>query len=494
MLRIGRAAAHALLTIAMIVVLAAPALAQAQSEKDVEALNSRIVQLYKQGRYAEAAPAAEGTVTAAEFALGADHPVTLASVSNLADLYYAQRRYAEAEPLYTRALAGFERVLGPDHPDTLRIARTLAAMYADQRRYDEAANFHKRTVEAEERLLGKEHPDTLKSLMKLGYLTWKNGRYNEAGDIYGRVLEPAERVFGKESPEFIGLLNDLALLRLSQGDWGGAAALLRRGAAAASRTPPGPEGGGQPPAGKNKNAAGQSSALRMLVKAVYRLAPGGYMPDAASSRETFEIAQRALGFEAVASLAQGAAQDASGDSDCVATAGPAPLSVEEVQSLLAPDEALVLFLDTQALESTPQETFIWVVTKTDLRWVRSGWGTSALTREVDALRCGASDEPRCKEPAGKAYTPVDEGAGQPPPSYQTHAHKLYLSLFGQVEDLIRGKRLLLVPSGPLAQLPFQVLVTDAAAGGEDKHGASLVRVHALTVLPAVSALRARRQG
>jgi|SRR5271157_1224216 len=32
------------------------------------------------------------------------------------------------------------------------------------------------------------------------------------------------------------------------------------------------------------------------------------------------------------------------------------------------------------------------------------------------------------------------------------------TLFSRVEDLIEGKQLLIVPSGPLTQLPFQVLV------------------------------------
>jgi hypothetical protein len=54
----------------------------------------------------------------------------------------------------------------------------------------------------------------------------------------------------------------------------------------------------------------------------------------------------------------------------------------EVQALLGANEALVLFLDV------PEETFVWVVTTTDLRWVRSRAGTTALTRDVASLRCG----------------------------------------------------------------------------------------------------------
>ena len=74
--------------------------------------------------------------------------------------------------------------------------------------------------------------------------------------------------------------------------------------------------------------------------------------------------------------------------DYAALAEPTPLSVEEVQAQLGADEALVLFLDTPEAKPTPEETFIWVVTKTDMRWVRSDLGTPALTREVAALRCG----------------------------------------------------------------------------------------------------------
>ena len=58
--------------------------------------------------------------------LGPEHPETLISVNNLAELYKAQGRYGEAEPLYKRALAASERALGPEHPDTLASVDNLA--------------------------------------------------------------------------------------------------------------------------------------------------------------------------------------------------------------------------------------------------------------------------------------------------------------------------------------------------------------------------------
>src|SRR5262245_40169307 len=48
----------------------------------------------------------------------------------------------------------------------------------------------------------------------------------------------------------------------------------------------------------------------------------------------------------------------------------------------------------------------------------------------------------------------------PLPFDLTRAHQFYQALFSQVEDLIKGKHLLIVQSGPLTQIPFQVLVTE----------------------------------
>jgi hypothetical protein len=45
------------------------------------------------------------------------------------------------------------------------------------------------------------------------------------------------------------------------------------------------------------------------------------------------------------------------------------------------------------------------------------------------------------------------------------AHALYKGLLGEAEDLIRDKHLLIVPSGALNALPFQVLVTEPPAVG-----------------------------
>src|SRR5262249_39801863 len=113
---------------------------------------------------------------------------------------------------------------------------------------------------------------------------------------------------------------------------------------------------------------------------------------------------------------------------------------------------------------------------------------------------GSWADTHCSDLLKIAYTRADhDGFGRPLPFDLARAHALYKQLFGQVEDLIGDKRLLIVPSGPLTQLPFQVLVTKAPKValpeffGDYRDVAWLARKHAITVLPAVSSLKALRE-
>jgi hypothetical protein len=134
-------------------------------------------------------------------------------------------------------------------------------------------------------------------------------------------------------------------------------------------------------------------------------------------------------------------------------------------------------------------------------------GTSAdIDIKVQALRCGLDQAAwdgeganRCSETLKSAYTGDDARAGKPLPFDLGRAHELYQALFGQLDDAIKGKHLLVVPSGPLTSLPFQVLVTEkpsatipADAAGY-ANAAWLAKSHAITVLPSVTSLKVLRQ-
>jgi hypothetical protein len=68
---------------------------------------------------------------------------------------------------------------------------------------------------------------------------------------------------------------------------------------------------------------------------------------------------------------------------------PKPLPLAGTQSLLAPDEALVTFLDVPGYGHFPEENYVWVVTKTNSRWVRSKLGTESLKERVGSAEMWA---------------------------------------------------------------------------------------------------------
>jgi CHAT domain-containing protein len=169
--------------------------------------------------------------------------------------------------------------------------------------------------------------------------------------------------------------------------------------------------------------------------------------------------------------------------------------------VLRSDEALAQFLNTADRPGMPPETFAWVVTKTDARWVKLALAPKEIAENVAALRCGLDFEGTggsCADLLKIPYSEADNHDGRALPFDRNRAHTLYRALFGQIEDLIKDKHLLIVPSGALTQLPFQVLITekpDTATNGDDtyRRAAWLVRGHALTVLPSVSSLKALRE-
>ena len=199
--------------------------------------------------------------------------------------------------------------------------------------------------------------------------------------------------------------------------------------------------------------------------------------------------------------------------DYAALARPQPLGVEQVQAELRADEALVLFLDTPEWKPTPEETFVWVVTKTDIRWLRSEFGTKALGEHVAALRCGLdqawwndSDIAQACKVTVSASPQLEilkvgnkEVTAQVLPFDLARAHELYKALLGPAEDMIKGKHLLIVPSGPLTSLPFHVLVTEPPKAAipdklTDYRGVPWLGTRQpISVLPSVASLKALRQ-
>ena len=176
-------------------------------------------------------------------------------------------------------------------------------------------------------------------------------------------------------------------------------------------------------------------------------------------------------------------------------ANPRPLPLISVQKLLRPDEALVQYLMLNGY------TLAWVVTPSDMQWFRVDLTHKDLWEKIQRLRCGldpgqwhAGDRGTY---CGNAIGMVTDRYGMRPFDVEL-AHALYKELLGPAEALIGGKHLHIVASNVLTSLPFNALVTRppeatvAAADIDYRQVAWLALRQRITIVPAVSSLRAQR--
>lgn len=167
------------------------------------------------------------------------------------------------------------------------------------------------------------------------------------------------------------------------------------------------------------------------------------------------------------------------------------LNTADVQRYLAPSHALLLFA---VVKGRTEDLYLWVVTKTERRWIKVDLGAKSLDDWVGALRCGldhgswtGQGRKTCASLLG--LNPETPRAKELPFDFAL-AHDFYKALFGQVADLIAGKHLFVAPAGALARLPLHVLVTKPPRSPAGKSVSWFAREHAVTVLPSVFSLKA----
>lgn len=489
--------------------------------KVARSLNN-LAELYvDQKRYRPAEPLYKRSLAIRVKTFGRSHLAVAVSLNNLAALYRAEQRSKEAEPLFLRALKIQEQRLGADHDRVATSLSNLGVFYLDQGRYAQAEPLYKRALAIREKALGPYHPLVGNSLNNLAVLSFAQSDWQLAADYWRRSIQV---ITHRSQHRSDGL-----------------------GKAVTSQV--------------TREADLVSHRFRGLIKAAHRLQAKQAGVNDQVKREMFQVAQWSMSSQAAGALAQMSVRQAKGSSrlailvrqrqdlvrqwqklskrldtarsrtsaqgakkmlealvsrlnvidqqildrdaglikdfpDYAAMVRPEPLDIKAVQAQLLSDEALILFLDTLVAGQVLEETFVWVVTKTDSQWVSTNWGTKRLREEVKALRIGLDVFAGYKRGLSLSE-PVVQSEGLP--FDLNKSHELYEALFGQIKGLIHNKKhLLIVPSGPLTSLPFQVLITktpgSALPGYKGYSQADwLIKSHALTVLPSVASLKALRQ-
>jgi CHAT domain-containing protein len=161
---------------------------------------------------------------------------------------------------------------------------------------------------------------------------------------------------------------------------------------------------------------------------------------------------------------------------------PAPATVEEARAALRSGEALV------ALYVGAERSYVWALRQQGpLAFAEIPLTTERVATTVGRLRRG--------------LVPTPDSLSAPPPFDAEGAHALYAAVLGPVESGWQGATTLVIVShGPLAQLPFELLLTEHASVGAPQEPRFaefrglpwLVRRAAVAYVPTVASLRILR--
>jgi tetratricopeptide (TPR) repeat protein len=151
--------------------------------------------------------------------LGADHPNTLRSMTNLADTYHSQGKWNEAEQLEVQVMDVRKKLLGADHPDTLTSMANLAVAYQDQGKWNNAEQLGVQVMDMRKKLFGVDHPNTLRSMANLAVTYYKQGKWNEAEQLGVQVIDMRKKLLGADHPDTLISMANLAVTYQNQGKW-----------------------------------------------------------------------------------------------------------------------------------------------------------------------------------------------------------------------------------------------------------------------------------
>ncbi|MBL4927820.1 CHAT domain-containing protein [Fuscibacter oryzae] len=414
-------------------------------------------------------------------------PARLAAVRQLAEALIQAGRRDEVEPLVAPLMDEVASVYGPDAPQWGDLAFPLSIVLGGTEpgapRASEAIALLSRVIAVWEPVYGPDVEDLVRARLNLAQLLASAGQTDAAMGQIGKVHTnrvPGARTqltYVLHEAELVGQITrdqavDAILGQMQDSQSAGAGAAQRL---LAERLAAGSDAG----AGALRDltdAKGRLDSLRSQMVALVGLPVEGRAPGAA------DLLRQAI------SDAQGQVEAATARIDhdfpaLAAATGRLPLPLAEIRTLLAADQALVVIVPPEGVFDAG---LVVAISRDALDWHTFQAEGTEVDQAVLALRTGIDLRLGLR---GAAALSAEEGeTGKTADFDFAAAYWLYTQTLGQVEAVTHGKaHLLLDLRGVMATLPPQLLlaspVTDPARADW------LVRHHAISVLPAISALR-----
>jgi CHAT domain-containing protein len=455
----------------------------------------------EQGRYAEAEKLQR---VAADTLVSLGHQPGSFVLANarrgLADVLVAEQRWTEALQQYDLIRNG----LASD-PSLLRRMIGHNLNYADAavhaRRFDAALQVAARTAEGRAKTLGEKHYNTAEARGFHGLVLAATGKPAEALREYAaaipillqgsrQTVEDESEGTGRENRLHRILEGYLTLLAEQRGGGDAVAEAFRIADAARGRSvqralaASAARGAVGDPAladlaRRDQDALREISGLNTLISSVLAL------PSDQQQAASVEALRKRVD-DLRTARATIREQIEKRFPDYVNLIDPKPATLAQAQAALRPGEAMI------ATYVAEDRTYVWAVPKQGpIAFAEAPLKEGELAAMVKSLR--------------QALEPNAATLGEIPRFDVALAYKLYTLLLKPVESGWKGaKSLLVVPHGPLGQLPLGLLVTAAPSLAPEKDGqllfspyrkiAWLVRDVAITQLPSVASLATLRAG
>ncbi len=471
-----------------------------------------------------------------------NHPRLGVVIDNLAGLLRQQGKFAQAHEMYLKAHELLKAAHGPEHPEVGVALNNIGLVLAAMGRRDEAETRFLEALAIARKAHGDDNIVLATSLANLADVRIEMGKFNEARADVERAVALIDGTLGRNHRKLIYPLTRLAEIVRRDGNLQAALGHLRRAAGIYTVL--------RQRGAENGRHVDDNGAVNMFIEAAFELSAGDSGSPlqrdafAFSQLKTLTLASAALDklgarlsagnprFSEMVREHQDVTQAwASADKELLASvtadpktrdtgreaalrakiegyasrlqvldvrlaadfpefaelSRPRPVAIKDIQEQLATDEVLLQYVVTRTA------VFGWAITQRNVQWARIGLSRQALRSKVHALRCGLDlaewlgevRPVRCFESVGRF------AEGDELPFAHDAAHDLYQALFKPFEAVIAERKLLVVASDALTQLPVQVLLTAPIADDRIetlREAPWLVRRHAVTVLPSASSL------
>ena len=533
-----------------------------ESRQLAESLNNLAETLRRFDRPQEAEPLFRRALRIHETTSGPQSDPAAETAMTLGIVLSDLNRDDDAWKMFKRALAAFEKNDGPQSLRVATVLQNMAILASGKDRVAEAEKLLQRALHIEESLPNTDAETLIDTQLALGDIAFRQKDYPKANTYYQKALTLAERNFGPQHPMtgtlldkvgrvlFLNAISSRKTPEKLKADLRKYLQLRRQASSVAALY--GNSGELQPGSDADRDIDRGVFARHLGALGLAKLFD--LETNSALDAESFKVAQLAVRSATSAAIAKMAVRFSRKDPDLgkliraqqdllsqrrvldalllkalgandarqvaalrsdfdkldarladiskrierqfpdySALANPKPLTVKATKELLNDDEALLMFI------SVPPFLHIWVVTHDKFEWhsVADAWDdkTSSFQSKnsldgaaVTRFRQGLDLEALAQTDHPKLF---DLG----------YANRLYTRLFGEIAPSIDDKRnLLIVPTGPLTALPFDLLVTkkpsmaqpDLAHLNAYRDVAWLIRRHAITILPSVDSLKALR--